>query len=64
VESLQVGEVIPAGLPPPFQVDQPRRGQRRLGPAQFGSIGDAQQVAQHAAGRIQLRVTGPAAHLR
>ena len=64
VESLQVGEVIPAGQPPPFQVDQPRRGQRCLSPGQFGGIGDAQQVAQHAAGRIQIGVTGRAAHLR
>jgi hypothetical protein len=64
VESLQVGEVIPAGQPPAFQVDQPRRGQCRLGPGQFGGVGDAQQVAQHAAGRIQVRVTGRAAHLR
>jgi hypothetical protein len=43
---------------------QPRRGQRRLGPGQFGGIGDPQQVTQHAAGRIQVRVTGRAAHLR
>jgi len=47
-----------------FQVDQPRRGQGRLGPGQCGSVGDAQQVAQHAAGRIQMGVTGRAAHLR
>jgi len=64
VESLQVGEVIPAGQPPPFQVDQPRRGQCRLGPGQLGGVGDAQQVAQYAAGRIQVRVTGRVAHLR
>jgi hypothetical protein len=64
VEGLQVGEVVPAGQPPPFQVDQPRCGQRRLGPAQFGGVGDAEQVAQHAAGRIQIRVTGRAAHPR
>ena len=64
MESLQVGKVIPAGQPPPFQVDQPRRGQRRLGLGQFGGIGDAQQIAQYAARRIQVRVTGRAAHLR
>jgi hypothetical protein len=64
VESLQVGQVIPAGQPPQFQVDQPRRGQRRLGLGQLGGIGDAQQVAQHAAGRIRIRVTGRAAHPR
>jgi hypothetical protein len=45
VERLQVGEVVAAGQPPPFQVDQPRRGQRRLGPGQFGGVGDAEQVA-------------------
>jgi len=41
VESLRVGEVIPVGQPPPYQVDQSRRGQRRLGPGQLGGIGDA-----------------------
>jgi hypothetical protein len=58
------GEVVAAGQPPPFQVDQPRRGQRRLDTGQFGGVGDAEQVAQHAAGRFQIRVTGRAAHLR
>jgi len=37
VERLEVGQVIPAGQPPPFQVDQPSRGQRCLGPGQFGA---------------------------
>jgi len=46
------------------EADQPRRGQRRLGPGQLGGISNAQQVAQHAAGRIQVRVTGRAAHPR
>jgi hypothetical protein len=63
VERLQVGKVVPAGQPP-FQVDQPRRGQRRLGPGQFGGMGDARQIAQHAAGRIQIQITGRAAHPR
>jgi hypothetical protein len=60
VESLQVGEVMSAGQPPAFQVDQPRRGQCRLSPGQLGGVGDAQQVTQHAAGRIRVRITGRA----
>ena len=38
-----MGEVIPAGQPPLFQVDQPRRGQRSLGSARpNGYAEDAQ----------------------
>jgi hypothetical protein len=49
VESLRAGQVIPAGQPPPFQVGQPRRGQRRHSP------GHARQPGAELAERQDLR---------
>jgi len=65
VESPQVGQVIPARQPPPFQVDYPRGRQRGLCPGKLTGVGDAQPVAQHAARRVKVRIRpGRSAHPR
>jgi hypothetical protein len=52
-------KVITAGKPTALQVNQPRSRQRRLHLGQLPGTVDAQQVTQHAAARIKIRIRAP-----
>ena len=64
MEHLQVGQVVAAGSRRRSKSISRDADSAASGPGHLGGTGDAQQVAQHAAGRIRLRVTGRAAHPR
>jgi hypothetical protein len=58
-------QVVLARQAAQFQVDQPGCRQRGLRLGQLTGIGDAQQVTQHSAGRIEVRIlAGGSAHPR